>query len=745
MAQVPQYQPNVNERPILQTNLTTRATPDDMGAGIGRGLQQIGQGAQQAASAMAELKALEDQMRAKEADNAFAAWKREADYGDGGFLTLQGQAAVDGRPDYERVLAEKRREFGAGLTGGAAQMYGNASQARVNSALDTSIVHAAQERKTWFAEATAARLNTFSEDAVAAYRDPAKVDFNIAAGQAEIRQQGQMMGWDADTLKNRENEYVSEVRLNTALRTLADDPIAAKAYYDRHKGSITGPHQFKFEEAVKVPLTLANVTKNTAGFFGGSGATPSSATSSYYDSIRAAESSGNDSAKNPNSSATGRYQFTAGTWAGMMRNHPSLGLTSDGRLDPEQQERAIKVFTEENSRVLSRSGIAITNGTLYAAHFLGSFGAVRALRASPEAQMEDVVAPGVIKANSFLRGMTVGQFASWAEEKGNGGGVATAASTAPAAGGYNTIEPYLNSITDPTERDLTRKAIYAQLDAQQQAETQQKKAVQGQAFNLIETQNISPFSLPAEVTTQIGIDGMTTLMSYWEKKQSGQKIQTDDELLYEMQKAYAVDPKAFAEVDLLQFRDRLDDDAWKTVTGFQQTALTDQRKAGEEGLALSTAYSGASTALEAAGITTTGKEGDDRTSAAKQIAQFQNVLTQQIAAFRAENERNPNDAEVQAITNRLLLPVVIKPTNVDSGVFGNHFFGVGLPQPKEGFLFEAETRPDGTVVDVAVEYADIPTDLRETLRASLTQELGRAPTEEEIVSEYEVFFLGLDK
>src|SRR5690554_6850125 len=102
MAQVPQYKPSVAERPILQANLTTRASAADMGSAIGAGLQQVGAGLGQAAQEFGTLRDLEDQMRAKEADNAFAAWNREASYGEGGFMTLEGQAAVDGRSAYEQ-------------------------------------------------------------------------------------------------------------------------------------------------------------------------------------------------------------------------------------------------------------------------------------------------------------------------------------------------------------------------------------------------------------------------------------------------------------------------------------------------------------------------------------------------------------------------------------------------------------------------------------------------------------------
>lgn len=140
----------------------------------------------------------------------------------------------------------------------------------------------------------------------------------------------------------------------------------------------------------------------------------------YYASIRQAESGGNDNAKNPKSSALGRYQFTSGTWEGVRRNHPELGLTADGRTDPEQQEKAIRAFTEDNRQILASNGIEGTNGNLYAAHFLGAGGAVQVLSHGDDEKVADIVSPGVIKANPFLRSMSVGDFKAWTAKKAGG-------------------------------------------------------------------------------------------------------------------------------------------------------------------------------------------------------------------------------------------------------------------------------------------------------------------------------------
>lgn len=138
----------------------------------------------------------------------------------------------------------------------------------------------------------------------------------------------------------------------------------------------------------------------------------------YMASARASESGGNDAARNPNSTATGRYQFLESTWNGLAQQYPELGLTPDGRTDPAQQERAMAQFTQDNARALSSAGIPVDPGTLYAAHFLGAGGAQKALTANPATPMSALVEPGVIQANPQLANMSAGEFAQWAQIKG---------------------------------------------------------------------------------------------------------------------------------------------------------------------------------------------------------------------------------------------------------------------------------------------------------------------------------------
>lgn len=167
----------------------------------------------------------------------------------------------------------------------------------------------------------------------------------------------------------------------------------------------------------------------------------------YFANARAAESGGNDQAANPKSSALGRYQFLEGTWNGLMQQHPELGLTADGRTDPEQQERAMRAFTQENAAALAAKGLAVNPGSLYAAHFLGAGGASNVLGQDPSSPMSAYVDPGVIQANPQLANMSVGEFIDWTNSKGGN-----------SSGGYSAPMPY-DQPREGTAREFTPEEL----------------------------------------------------------------------------------------------------------------------------------------------------------------------------------------------------------------------------------------------------------------------------------------------
>lgn len=163
------------------------------------------------------------------------------------------------------------------------------------------------------------------------------------------------------------------------------------------------------------------------------------------DRIVGAESSGNATAKNPNSSATGAGQFIAGTWLDMMQRHrPDLaGSLPKAQLlalrnDPALSREMVAHYAEENGAKLRAAGLPDNDGTRYLSHFAGSKGAKAVLSADPTTPAAQVLDAAQVAANPFVRKMTAGQLADWAAQKVGGSAprmTLPGASSAPAAFG----------------------------------------------------------------------------------------------------------------------------------------------------------------------------------------------------------------------------------------------------------------------------------------------------------------------
>lgn len=757
MPTVPVYQSDVSLRPIYRQDLEPNATPDAFGASIGRGMQGLAAGLNQAGDAMARVKELEDVARAKDADNNYSNWLRERMYGDNGFMTLEGRNAVDGRKAFEDEAAAKRKEFGADLTGGAARAYDTASQSRLQGVYGQSIVHTASERKSWFKDASSARVQTLANDALVNFNNPKMVAKNIAAGIMEIRETGALQGWDAATLKLKEGEYTSGVHKNVALRIAATDPIAAETYMKANADQMSGADQYELSNSLKTEL-IQEKSKREAEAILSDGRQPSTSAE-------------------PAQPASGRSLGQAGPTRAraFLQSVSNKGPASVDNLDDSFATNLAAMMQDAPPDI--RKGLGIYSGYRSPQRQAELFGAAVKKYGSVAAARRWVAPPGHSQHNEgravdlSFNGQSLSHapqdVIDWVHENagkyglyfpmkhepwhiepmGTRGTRAFSATVAPrnntiaprsVAPSYDDIENRLAGIADPDVRDATRKRLYAVMEAQSKAQEQSERAAKAELWKYID-QGQTPDQVPMEVRQAAGMAAVSAAWSYQETAAKGRAVDSDQTLLYDMRRYAATNPTEFANYDLNDYRDRLSKEDIKELTGLQTNALSDQRKAKENGINITNAFSQADSQLAAVGITTTGKEGSEREAAAKRVAEFQNQLAAQLEEFKRQNQnRPPNQLEIQSMINKLLLPVVIKTPSWSYNPF-NGFSG-GTSETN-GFVFDAAKRPDDATVDVVVKYTDIPIDLRRGIANDLENELGRKPSEEEVVQRYEDFVL----
>lgn len=724
MVRVPEYQPSVELRPALRQDLAPNATPQAFGSDVGTGMESLSKGGMRAARSIAAVRELDDTMLAKDADNKYSGWLRERMYGEGGFMTLEGRNAVDGRSAFEKEAEEKRLEFGKGLTPGAAQHYQKASDARLASTLQQSITHTAQARKTWFNETSKARVESFADDALVNFDKPAMVTKNIRAGLMEIREVAGMHGWDGDVLRDRERDFVSGVHKNIALKLAQSDPLAAEKYINDKSDFLSGSDRFALDSALKVPMREAHAQRAAANFF----ARPmGDATAS--DMIKRFEGFESSAKWDVNHFRTGYGSDTITRDDGsVVEVRQGMSVTrADAERDLQRrigqtQSKIIATVGGDRWGAMSAPARAAVTSVAYNYGSLPN-SVVNAVRTGGPAEIATAIR-GLEGANDGVNRKRRNQEA----DAVLGLDIGTAGRNAQSY--FTGMEEYLSGIKDPDVRELTRRRINASLETQNKAEQAATKQAKAQLWSYVD-RGMTPDQVPMEVRRQAaGMDAVSSAWNYFSTASKGRDVKDDEQLVYSMRRVAASNPDDFAKVDLNDYRDKLSKGTIKELTGLQTGALTDQRKAREEGLHLTEAYSQATEQLRAVGITTEGKKGSQLEAAHQRIARFNNALTSQMDEFkRGNNGRAPTQMDIQSMINRLLLPVVIKTP------------GTFWDSKTEGFAFDAARRPDNSTVTQATKYEDVPIDLRRGIAVDLERELGRKPSEAEVLHRYADYVL----
>lgn len=161
------------------------------------------------------------------------------------------------------------------------------------------------------------------------------------------------------------------------------------------------------QEQEKAAKSLASSAKTVKDSFDGLNGT----VSRYVNQVVKAESGGNASARNPNSSATGLGQFIESTWLTLFKqNFPDRAKSmSDAtilalRTDADISRRMIEAYAQQNAEILRQAGVSVNEAALHLAHFLGPGGAVSVLKAAPGTPVAGLLSQGAINANPTILG-----------------------------------------------------------------------------------------------------------------------------------------------------------------------------------------------------------------------------------------------------------------------------------------------------------------------------------------------------
>jgi hypothetical protein len=273
--------------------------------------------------------------------------------------------------------------------------------------------------------------------------DPNEYLRNMARGPrtAEMFQEGQRTAANISAAQLQQQAYQQEMDL-----AAAQAPYKLAALEQQRQAGDIALRQAKAQEAARqeyarggTGLSLPEQLKPPvgAGYMApveapeGGGVTPPSGLGGYttvgvkpasYDTMmQRAEGVG----RNPLSTAQGPGQFIDSTFIDTFKKtFPSAaGPMTDAQILATRgtgvETAMLKKFTEDNQSILASRGIPVTNTNTYLAHFLGAGGATRALTASPDTPINQVVDPKAIAANPqvFNQVRTVRDLQNWAASK----------------------------------------------------------------------------------------------------------------------------------------------------------------------------------------------------------------------------------------------------------------------------------------------------------------------------------------
>jgi hypothetical protein len=226
-------------------------------------------------------------------------------------------------------------------------------------------------------------------------------EFKLQKGSQELHLDQRAEGTIASTTAAPE---INDARLQESLKIIDDSTLLNPVEKEARKAKL-----IQDARTVEANLRAGGDPELAASMLGMP--IPDTGDKNFYDRMRHIESGGRDNAVSP-TGATGRYQFIKSTWDGIRQRHPELGLTADGRTDPNQQERAVRALTKENrAHLRSALGREPTPGELYLAHQQGAGGAAKML-ANPNQKAISIVGAQAIVVNGGNPNMTAGEFAN---------------------------------------------------------------------------------------------------------------------------------------------------------------------------------------------------------------------------------------------------------------------------------------------------------------------------------------------
>ena len=371
MVKVPLYQENQDRvalRPEYTETLVGGATADAFGSAIGKGLQSVASGMDVAAEAVQRVQQMRDEAVVSDGANQWLQAKDKLLYDpDTGYANTQGRQAVEGFDAYQKSVQGLKRDIVAKMSPAQTGLFNKHVAAYETDALRSGMIKKADETKKWLLQEHTAAAENYSRQAIQTPDDETRWNGFVGRGLQELDARGAKEGWGEQRTQLERATYISNVRLQSALRIAENDPIRAAKYATDHVADITPQDHMILLDRLKPDLKKAasadaahfNASNPAPGQFAATGLSHdqyallsviSDTESPSYDLMNGGQRI-TDYAAHPGfigadgtTTATGRYQIVRDTWN---RAAMALGLTD---FSPASQDRAAAWIAEADYR-----------------------------------------------------------------------------------------------------------------------------------------------------------------------------------------------------------------------------------------------------------------------------------------------------------------------------------------------------------------------------------------------------------
>ena len=251
MPKVTQYQEGQVATRVAPQPQAANAPAAAFGGQIGRA---VAGSALQLQQAGARMQGRIDVTAAESANTAFQRAKNDLFFNqDTGYFKKQGRSAYDASGATSDSLNALQKQYGEGLSEGAAKRYKQVTDLQVTSGRADISRHSAKGIQAWEISSAGATIENAGESIALYHNDPEKTALHRALGEQAIIKQGRLMGSSAEEIQENIETFNSTAEAGAIQATVqSSGATAGQERLDRakEKGLLEAPDLSKLESLV---------------------------------------------------------------------------------------------------------------------------------------------------------------------------------------------------------------------------------------------------------------------------------------------------------------------------------------------------------------------------------------------------------------------------------------------------------------------------------------------------------------